>query len=132
MILKIGHIGIAVRNIEHVLDQLCRTLALDRPPVRTIAERKMKVAVVDLGLVGLELLEDSNKEGPLAGLVKRQGSFIHHLCLLTDDIDMEIAELTDRGVKMADDKPYVGLRGKRIAFVASGILDEIPIELSEP
>lgn len=132
MILKVGHIGIAVGDIERALDQLCRSLVLDRPQVKTVSNRRMKVAVVDLGLVSLELLEDTDEDGPFAGLVKERGSFIHHLSLLTDDIDREIAELKDRGVRMVDDKPYVGLRGKWIAFVASGILDDIPIELSEP
>ena len=129
---KIGHIGIMVGDIERALDQLCRALALDKPEVKTVSDRKMKVAVVDMGSVSLELLETTEEDGPVAELIKERGSFIHHLCLLTDDIDTEIADLKDRGVKMADDKCYVGLRGKRIAFVESGILDDIPFELSEP
>lgn len=132
MSLKIGHIGIAVGNIESALDQLCRTLALDKPTVKTVSDRNMKVAVLDLGPMSLELFEDSSDDGSLAEPVKDRGSFIHHLSLLTNDIDMEIDKLKDKGVKMVDDKAYVGLRGKRIAFVESGILDDISFELTEP
>ena len=132
MIQGIGHIGIAVKNIEQILDQLCRSLALERPAVKNVPERQMKVAVLKLGAVQLELLEETGPGGILSGPVQERGDFIHHLCLTTDNIDKDILELEARGVKMAQKEPCTGLRGKRVSFAASGILGDIPIELSEP
>ena len=132
MIQGLGHIGIAVNNIEHVLDQLCKSLGLERPAVKKVPERRMKFAVMKYGAVQLELLEETEPDGILSGLVKEKGDFIHHLSLVTDDIDKDISELKAKGVKMAQDEPYTGLRGKRIMFVESGIIGDILIELSEP
>lgn len=132
MIKGIGHIGIAVKNIDRVLDQFCKTLELERPRVKAVPERRMKVAVIQFGPVALELLEETGSDGILSGPVEERGDFIHHLSLITDAIDEDIAELKAKGVKMAQDRPNMGLRGKRISFIASGILGDIPVELTEP
>lgn len=132
MIQGIGHIGIAVENIEQVLDQLCRALALTRPEIKHVPEHRMKVAVLQLGPVGLELLEETVPGGILSGPVKAHGDFIHHLCLVSDQLDEDMAALEKRGVQLAQARPAVGLRGKRIAFVKAGLLGQIPVELSEP
>ena len=132
MIQGIGLIGIAVKDIEQVLDQFCKSLALERPEVKEVPERRMKVAILKLGAVQLELLEETESGGILSGSVKERGDFIHHLCLITDNIDKDILKLESRGVKMAQDEPSTGLRGKRVSFAVSGILGDIPIELSEP
>ena len=132
MIHGIGHIGIAVRDIERVVDQFCTSLGMEKPRIRLVAERGMKVAVIRCGTVELELLEDISPDGPLSGPVKEKGDFLHHLCLITDDIDKDISGLEAKGVKMSQASPRVGLRGKRVSFAASGILGDIPVELSEP
>ena len=132
MIHGIGHIGIAVRDIEKVVDQFCTSLGMEKPKIKLVAERGMKVAVIRCGKVELELLEDLAPDGPLSGHVKEKGDFIHHLCLITDDIEKDISGLEAKGVKMSGAPPREGLRGKRISFVASGILGDIPVELSEP
>lgn len=132
MIHSIGHIGIAVRDIERVVDQFCTCLDLEKPKINVVAERGMKVAVVRYGKVELELLEDISPNGPLSGLVREKGDFLHHLCLITDDIEKDISGLEAKGVKMSQAIPQKGLRGKQISFAASGILGDIPVELSEP
>jgi methylmalonyl-CoA/ethylmalonyl-CoA epimerase len=92
----------------------------------------MKIAVIEWGPVSLELLEETGPDGVLSGPVEERGDFIHHLSLITDAMDDDIAELESKGVQMGQDKPYIGLRGKRISFITSGILGEIPVELTEP
>ena len=132
MIKGIGHIGIAVKNIDRVLNQLCHALEIERPPVKIVPERCMKIAVISFGSVSIELLEETAPEGMLSGPVEERGDFIHHLSLITDAIDEDITDLKTKGVKMAQEKPQVGLRGKRISFITSGMLGDIPVELTEP
>lgn len=132
MIQGIGHIGFGVQNIEQVLDQLCRALALERPEIKHVPDRRMKVAVLELGPVALELLEETVPDDILSGPAKARCSFLHHFCLISDKLDKDMVTLEKRGVRMAQERPMVGLRGKRIAFVQSGLLGEIPVELSEP
>jgi methylmalonyl-CoA epimerase len=132
MIQGLGHIGIAVKNIEESLAAVSKALDLPIPPIQDIPEKKMKVAMVDLKGIGLEFLEDYSKEGELAKLVNEKGDAIHHFCVLTDDIEADIKGLEKRGIEMADREPRIGLRGKRIAFTKASALNGIPMELSEP
>jgi methylmalonyl-CoA/ethylmalonyl-CoA epimerase len=132
MIKGIGHLGIAVKNIEETLAALVKTFDLSMPPILDVPEKKMKVALVHLNGVGLEILEDYSEDGPFAKFVRERGNAIHHFCLLTDDIETDIEVMKSRGVQMADDKPKLGLRGKRIAFAHPSALRGIPFELSEP
>jgi methylmalonyl-CoA/ethylmalonyl-CoA epimerase len=132
MIKGIGHIGIAVRNIEEALSTLSKMLNIPIPSIRDISERKLKVSVLDIGGTGLEIIQDYSKEGDFAKFVKERGNAIHHICLLTDEIDADIELLKARGIEMADSKPKLGVRGKRIAFTKSNAMKGIPFELSEP
>jgi len=132
MIKGIGHIGIAVDNLEESLTVMARALDVDLPSIKVVSEKKMKVALIEMGGIGLELIEDYSEDGPFARFVKEKGNSIHHFCLLTDDIEADIADLETRGIEMADQRSRVGLRGKRIAFTKPSALNGIPFELSEP
>jgi methylmalonyl-CoA/ethylmalonyl-CoA epimerase len=132
MIQGVGHVGIAVKNIEESLEAVSRALDLPIPQVRDFPEKKMKCAVVGVGGIGLEFIEDYSEEGAFATFVKERGNAIHHVCLLTDDIEADIKVLEKRGVEMADQEPRIGLRGKKIAFTRPSALKGIPMELSEP
>jgi methylmalonyl-CoA/ethylmalonyl-CoA epimerase len=132
MIQGVGHVGIAVKNIEESLEAVSKALDLPIPQVRDNPEKKMKCAVVDVSGIGLEFIEDYSEEGAFATFVKERGNAIHHVCLLTDDIEADIKVLEKRGIEMADRAPRIGLRGKKIAFTSSSALKGIPIELSEP
>jgi len=132
MIKGIGHIGIAVRNIEEVLSTISKMLNLPMPSIRDISERKLKVSVLDIGGTGLEIIQDYSEEGEFAKFVKEKGNAIHHICLLTDQIEADIELLKARGVEMADQKPRIGVRGKKIAFTKPIPLNGILFELSDP
>ncbi len=132
MIRGVGHIGIGVRDIEKSLAALSKALDIPIPLIKEIPERRARVALVELGPISLEFIQDDSENGLLAGFVREKGNGIHHYCLLTDDIDADIEVLKQRGVEMLHQQPVVGLRDKRIAFISPGSLDGIHIELSEP
>lgn len=132
MIKGVGHIGIAVKNIEETLSAVSKILNLPMPSIRDVPERKLKVSVVDIGGTGLEIIQDYSEEGEFAKFVKERGNAIHHICLLTDQIEADIELLKAQGIEMVDPKPKIGVRGKRIAFTKPSALKGIPFELSEP
>ncbi len=132
MLKGVGHIGIAVKNIEESLGAISKALDLPVPQIQDHPDKKMKVAVVDLKGIGLEFIEDYSEGGAFASFVKERGNAIHHVCLLSDDLEADLEILEERGVELADRKPKLGLRGKRIAFTRPSVLDGIPLELSEP
>ncbi len=132
MIKGFGHIGIVVKDIDASLAALAKALNIAVPPVKDVAEKKTKVALVEIGGVGLEFIQDYSADGAFAKLVRERGDTIHHFCLLSDDMQADIDTLKQRGVEMADAQPRLGLRGKPIAFTRPSILNGIPIELSTP
>ena len=132
MIQGVGHIGITVKDIEDSLAAISKTLDLPIPAIRDNPDKKMKVAVVNLPGVKLEIIEDYSEEGEFAKFVKERGNAIHHFCLLSDNLEADIKVLKKRGIEMADHKPKIGLRGKKIAFTKASALNGIPLELSEP
>jgi methylmalonyl-CoA epimerase len=132
MIKGVGHIGIVVGNIEETISAISTAFGIDAPQVRENPEKKVKFAVVNLGGVGLELLQDDSEDGDLAQFHRERGDAIHHFAVLTDDIEGDIDTLQNRGIEMADQSPKIGLRGKKIAFSKPSALKGIPFELSEP
>lgn len=132
MIKGVGHIGILVSDIDQSLESLAKIVNFPAPMIRESPEAKMKVAVVDLGNVGLEFIQDMTENGPITQLVNNRGNTIHHFCLLSDSIEEDIEKIKVHGVEMQDQKPKIGLRGKKCALSAPSALNGIPIELSEP
>jgi len=132
MIKGIGHLGIVVKDIEKSLQALSQIVAVNTPSIKEFPEKNMKCAVVEMNGVALEFLEDSSEDGFLAKFNREKGDAIHHFCLLSDDMEKDVAALQEKGVPMMDLEPRLGLRGKKIAFTAPDALNGISIELSEP
>jgi methylmalonyl-CoA/ethylmalonyl-CoA epimerase len=132
MIKGIGHIGLAVNNLEEALKAITKTLGLPLPPIIEKKEWKTRAAVVQVGETGIEILEDYGGEGMMGKFVKEKGNGLHHVCVITDNIEEDIEILKARGVEMMDEKPRIGIRGKKIAFTKPSALCGVPMELSEP
>jgi methylmalonyl-CoA/ethylmalonyl-CoA epimerase len=132
MIKGIGHLGIVVKDIEKSLNALSQIINFEDPPIKEFPEKKMKCALVEVNGVALEFLQDKSEDGFLGRFTTEKGDGIHHFCLLSDNIEEDVEELKRRGVEMMDQKPRVGLRGKKIAMTMPSALNGITIELSEP
>lgn len=129
---KIGHIGIVVKDAQAMVSRLCEVFGLPEPVVKYNPEKNMKFAVVKFGDLGLEILEDCDNQGMFHAFNEQHGNMVHHICIVTNSIEQDIAELESKGIQMTDRKPKVGLRGKRIAFLESSALNGLMVELSEP
>jgi methylmalonyl-CoA/ethylmalonyl-CoA epimerase len=131
MIKAIGHLGIVVADIDASLNALSKIIDIQLPAIKAFPEKKMRCAVVEWDGMGLEFIQDSSGDGMMAQFNKEKGDAIHHFCLLTDNINEDVEALKQRGVEMMDQKPRIGLRGKKIAFTKPSALNGIAIELSE-
>jgi methylmalonyl-CoA epimerase len=131
MVTAISHIGLAVKNLDDALEALCKVLAIPRPEIREAREQKMRFALVSIGGVDLEILEDCEEEGIISKFIKEHGNGIHHLSVITNDIDNDLCALQQNGINTIHSTPVMGLRGKRIAFISPQSASGINIELSE-
>ena len=132
MIKAVGHLGIVVKDIDVSLNALSKIIDFQFPTIKEFPEKKVRCAVVELGGISLEFIQDSSDDGMMARFIKEKGDAIHHFCLLTDNIEGDVEALKHRGVEMLDQKPRIGLRGKKIALTKPSALNGITIELSEP
>jgi len=132
MIKGVDHIGIIVRDIENSLDRLSRIVDFPEPAITASSQMQMTAALVDLGNLKLEFLQAEAGNRLFADAAKRNADTIHHFCLLSDDIDMDVEGLKAQNIEMLDQKPTVGIRGKRRAMSKPSALNGVSIELSEP
>ena len=132
MIKAVGHLGIAVKDIDASLKALSKIVDFQPPAIKEFPEQKIKCAVVELAGISLEFIQDSSETGMMARFIREKGDAIHHFCLLTDNIEDDVETLKDRGIEMLDQKPRIGLRGKKIALTLPSALNGITVELSEP
>ena len=132
MIKAVGHLGIVVKDIDVSLKALSKVIDIQSDAIKEFSEKKLKCAVVELGGIALEFIQDSSEDGMMAQFTREKGDAIHHFCLLTDNIEDDVEALKQRGIEMLDQTPRIGLRGKKIALTKPSALNGITIELSEP
>jgi methylmalonyl-CoA/ethylmalonyl-CoA epimerase len=132
MIKGVSHLGIVIKDIDASLKALSKIIDFQSPAIKEFPEKKIKCAVVELDGISLEFIQDSSDNGMLAQFIKEKGDAIHHFCLLTDNIEDDVEALKHRGIEMLDQKPRIGLRGKKIALTRPSALNGITVELSEP
>ena len=131
MIHKIHHLAIAVKDLEEALRFYRDTLGL---PVHEQAVREdqgVKAALLTIGESEIELLEPLGPDTPVGRFLERRGEGIHHICLQTDDIDKELADLKANGVELIDQEPRQGLVG-RICFLHPRSTKGVLVELAQP
>jgi methylmalonyl-CoA/ethylmalonyl-CoA epimerase len=129
-VLKIDHIGIAVKNLEESA-RLYEILGIESTGAEVVAEQKVKVSFFPVGDSEIELLESTSPDGPIARYIEKNGEGIQHLALRVDNIEAALDELKAKGVRLIDEKPCYGAGGAKIAFVHPKSTGGILLELSQ-
>ena len=117
MITKIDHIGIAVNSIEEAMKLYTNVLGLEVSQIETVAEQKVRTAIIPVGESTIELLESTSPEGTLAKFIEKRGEGIHHLALGVSNIEQALETLKEKGIPLIDEKPRKGVGNTRIAFL---------------
>jgi methylmalonyl-CoA/ethylmalonyl-CoA epimerase len=126
-LIRIDHIGIAVRDLASAVKEY-EALGFEVERVEEVPTEKVRAAFLPLGDSHLELLEPTEPGSVIARFLEKR-SGIHHICVLVDDIEAELARLKSAGVALVDETPRPGAGGSRVAFVhpraAGGVLLEL-------
>lgn len=130
-ILKIDHIGVAVRSIEGAGEFFGKILGLENKGSETVAEQKVTTAFFPVGESEVELLESTAPDGPVARYIENKGEGIQHIAFRVADIEEALVELKARGVRLIDEKPRRGAGGARIAFLHPKATFGVLVELCE-
>jgi len=133
MITRINHIGIAVSSIDDAIGLYSNVLGLTVKEIKTVEDQKVKIAFIPVGESRIELLESTDREGPIAKYIERKGEGIHHLALEVSNIQEALEAMSQQGMVLIDEKPRIGAGGHKIAFLhpkGTKVLIEL-VELSK-
>lgn len=131
MVNKVDHIGIAVRDLDETLKFYEDILGIRCVNKEEVEEQKVKVAFLPLGDTEIELLESTDKDGPIAKYIDKKGEGMQHIAYRVDDIETSIKELKEKGIILIDEKPRYGAGGAKIAFLHPKSTFGVLVELCE-
>lgn len=127
--LKVDHIGIAVKNLA-VAREVYSTILQQEPYKKEMVESDQVVTLFfEAGDTKIELLEATAPESPIRKFIEKRGEGIHHIALEVHDIHAAILEYKRKGFSFIDDTPRIGADQKLIVFMkpkeAHGVLIEL-------
>jgi methylmalonyl-CoA/ethylmalonyl-CoA epimerase len=131
MILKIDHVGIAVKSLDNGLRFWHQALGLRLAGTETVDAEGVRVAFLPAGESRIELLEASRPDTPIGKFIAKRGEGIHHITFHVEAIQPLLDGLKARGVPMLDDAPRSGAQGTKIAFLHPGAAGGVLVELVE-
>jgi methylmalonyl-CoA/ethylmalonyl-CoA epimerase len=126
---RIDHIGVAVHEIDASLEVYRDLFELGVAHREIVAEQGVEAVLLDVGENHVELLAPLGKDTPVGRFLAKRGPGLHHVAYQVSDIDATLAALKRAGAELIDERPRVGIRGSRVAFLhpraSGGVLTEI-------
>ena len=130
-VLKIDHLGIAVKSIDDSKSFWMDGLGLDFKGTETVEEQKVTTAFLLVGESEMELLESVSPDGPVARFIDKKGEGIQHVAFRVENIEEALEELKQKGVSLIDERPRIGAGGAKIAFIHPKSTNGVLVELCE-
>ena len=129
MIIRMSHVGVAVKDLEKTLKLYEDVLGLRPEAVKDMG--RSRLAFIPVGDDEIELIQPSGDDSMLSNFIKERGEMVHHIALETDDIEAAMEHVKSKGAIMLDEKPIVGAHEVRIAFFTLEGQEDIIFELVE-
>lgn len=129
--LKIEHIGIAVKNLDAsipVYEKLLNTVCYKKEEV---AGENVRTAFFKTGDSKIELLENTAAGGVIEKFIEKKGEGIHHIAFEVKDIHEEILRLKKEGFVFLNETPKRGADNKLICFLHPKSSGNILVEICQ-
>lgn len=127
--LRIDHIGIAVKNMEESNELFRRLLGNAHYKVEEVVSEKVATSFFNIGESKIELLEATDPESPIAKFIEKRGEGIHHIAFEVEDILSETQRLESEGFTPLNREPKRGADNKLVVFLhpksSGGVLVEL-------
>ncbi len=129
MVLRLEHIGIAVKDLEASNELFATLLGKPHYKMEEVASEHVKTAFFQNGEAKIELLEASSPDSAIAKYIEKKGEGIHHIAFEVDDIHAEMNRLVNEGFQLLSPEPKRGADDKLVCFFhpksANGVLVEL-------
>lgn len=127
----IEHIGIAVANLNDAITFYEKVLGLKCYSIEEVPDQKVRTAFFMVGQTKIELLESTDPEGPIGKFIEKRGEGIHHIAFAVENIEEQLTNVENQGIRLIDSKPRKGAEGLDIAFLHPKSTAGVLIELCE-
>ena len=127
--LKVEHIGIAVKSLE--VSNLIFEKLLNTPQYKTeeVASEGVMTSFFQIGDSKIELLAATKTDSPIAKFIEKRGEGIHHIAFEVADIRAEMTRLEGEGFTLLNNEPKRGADNKLVCFLhpkgTNGVLVEL-------
>lgn len=132
--LKIEHIGIAVKDFNNAVPLYEKLLGTPCYKREEVAGEKVNTAFFQIGASKIELLESTDPGGVIARFIDKKGEGMHHIAFEVADIQAEMNRLQGEGFVLLSEKPKIGADNKWVCFLhpkdTNGVLVELCQEIS--
>lgn len=129
MVLRLEHIGIAVKDLEASKALFAQLLGEPHYKEEEVASEHVTTAFFRTGEAKVELLEATAPESAIAKYIEKRGEGLHHVAFEVDDILAEMERLRQAGFQLLNESPKQGADNKLVCFVhpksANGVLLEL-------
>jgi methylmalonyl-CoA/ethylmalonyl-CoA epimerase len=132
MLDRIDHVGVAVEDLEAAITLYEGKLGMLLAHRETVTEQGVEAVLLDVGENHVELLRPLADDTPVGRFLAKRGPGLHHVAYQVTEIDTVLALLRERGVRLIDEAPRIGIRGSRVAFLHPSASGGVLTELVEP
>lgn len=131
--LKIEHLGIAVKSLENSNELFSKLFGKTPYKLEKVESEGVSTSFFMMGESKIELLEATNPDSPIAKFIEKKGEGIHHIAFEVADIQTEMKRLQNEGFTLLSEQPKKGADNKLICFLhpkgTNGVLIELCQEI---
>jgi len=129
MMLKIEHIGIAVKDLNTSNELFKKIFNQAHYKTEKVQSEGVSTSFFQIGENKIELLEATNPDSPIAKFIEKKGEGIHHIAFDVADIRAEMKRLESEGFVLLNQEPKNGADNKLVCFLhpkgTNGVLIEL-------
>ena len=129
--LKVEHIGIAVKNLENSNALFAKLFGAEAYKIESVASEGVNTSFFKMGETKIELLEATNESSAIAKFIEKRGEGIHHIAFEVADIEAEMKRLQEEGFQLLSETPKKGADNKLICFLHPKGTNSVLIELCQ-
>lgn len=129
--LKIEHIGIAVKDIEASNNLFKALFGQSHYKLEPVASENVTTSFFKMGESKIELLQATHPDSPIAKFIEKKGEGIHHIAFDVEDIAQEITRLKSEGFNFIHEESKKGADNKLICFLHPKSTNGVLIELCQ-
>lgn len=129
--LKIEHIGIAVKDLASSNELFAKLLGKSHYKVETVASESVDTSFFQIGESKIELVNATHPDSAIAKFIEKKGEGIHHIAFAVEDIEKEVERLKAEGFQPISDKPKKGADNKLVFFFHPKSTNGVLIELCQ-